>query len=101
MYKRQELTHTRDNRLTSLLVGLNGEGWVFFSQLGQTVRELVEVLLSLRLNGDTDNWIREVHRFQYDWCVFVSQSVTSVDILETYTCTDITSADFVNWVLVV
>ena len=32
-----KLTHTGDNCLTSLLVGTNGEGRVFFSQLGQTV----------------------------------------------------------------
>ena len=36
-----QLTHTRDNGLTALLVGTYGKGGVFFGELGKTVGELV------------------------------------------------------------
>ena len=56
-----KLTHTGDNRLSALLVGLDCEGGVLLCQLGQAIGQFVEVLLGLGLYGDTDNGIGEVH----------------------------------------
>ena len=56
-----KLTHTRDNSLTALLVGVYCEGWVLLSELGETDTEFVNVSLALWLNSDTDHWIRECH----------------------------------------
>ena len=96
-----ELTHTWDYCLTALFVSLNSKGRIFFSQLSQTLWQLVEVLLSLRLYCDTNNGIGEVHWLEYDRSIFVAKCITSVNILETYTCTNITSWDYFNRVLVV
>ena len=96
-----KLTHTWDYCLTALFVSLNSKGRIFFSQLSQTLWQLVEVLLSLRLYCDTNNGIGEVHWLEYDRSIFVAKCITSVNILETYTCTNITSWDYFNRVLVV
>ena len=88
-----ELTHTRDDSLTWLLISFNCKCRVFFSQLSQTVRQLIQVFLCFGLNCNTNNRIREFHRFQYNGCFFVTQSITSTNILETNTCTNITSTN--------
>ena len=96
-----KLTHTRNHSLTALFVSLHSEGGVFFSELRKTSRELIEILLSLRFNSDTDNGIGEVHRFEYDRSTFFSEGVTSADVFETYTCADITSTNHFNRILLV
>ena len=96
-----KFTHTGDDCLTALFVSLDGEGRVFFSQLGETLRKFVEVFLSFGFYGDTDNGIGEVHGLEYDGCIFVAKRVTGVNVFETYACTDVTGADDFNGVLVV
>ena len=88
-----QLTHTRDNGLTTLLVGTNGKRGVFFGQLSQSVVKLGNVCLALRLNGDRNNRIGEGHRFQHDGCVLVAKRVACANIFEAYTCANITSVD--------
>ena len=88
-----KLTHTRDNCLTSLFVSLNCKRRIFFSQLSQAIWQFIHILLSLRLNCDTNYRFREVHRLQYNRCSFVTQCITSMYILETYASTNITSTD--------
>ena len=88
-----KLTHTRDNCLTSLFVSLNCKRRIFFSQLSQDIWQFIHILLSLRLNCDTNYRFREVHRLQYNRCSFVTQCITSMYILETYASTNITSTD--------
>ena len=94
-----KLTHTGNNCLTCLFVSLNCKRRVFFSQFSQTVRQFIHILLSLRLNCDTDYRFGEVHRFQYDRCGFVAQRITGMDILEAYTGTNITGANHLNRIL--
>ena len=55
-----ELTHTADDGLTGLFVGLHTEGGVFFGELSQTDTHLIHILLRLRLDSDTDNGLGEV-----------------------------------------
>ena len=50
-----ELTHTRDDSLTALLVCTNCEGWVLFSQLSETIVHLSDVSLTLWLNCNRDH----------------------------------------------
>ena len=88
-----EFTHTGDDGLTTLLVGTDGEGRVFLSQLSETVVEFGHVGLALRLNGNRDNRVGEGHRLQHDGLILVAEGVTRTDILEAYTCTDITGID--------
>ena len=96
-----KLTHTGDNGLACLLVGLHTECGVFFSKFLKADAELVEIFLSLGLNGDSDNGFGEFHCFEHDRSVLVAESVTCADILEAYACADITAADFLHGVLLV
>ena len=96
-----QLTHTGNYRLASLLVSLHSECRIFFGQLCQTVRQLVQVFLRFRLYRNTDNRIREVHRLQYDRSILIAQSITRTDILETDTGTDITGTDNFNRILMI
>ena len=96
-----ELTHTRDNGLTRLLVGLNGERRVLFGQLSETNTQFVEVCLALRLNGDTDHRCRELDRLQYDRLVLVAQRIARAYILKSYARAYIACENSLNRILVV
>ena len=96
-----ELTHTADDGLTGLFVGLHTEGGVFFGELSQTDTHLVHILLRLRLDSDTDNGLGEVDRLEDDRSFFGAERVTRTDILEAYTSTDVTAADDFHGVLLV
>ena len=96
-----ELTHTADNRLTRILVGVNREGRVLLSQLAQGDTELVEVLLGLGLYGQTDHRLGEGHLLQHDRCVLGAERVARADLLETYGCADVAGADGLHRVLLV
>ena len=88
-----KLTHTGNNCLTCLFVSFHCECRVFFSQFSQTVRQFVHILLSFRFHSNTDYRFREVHWLKNDRSCFVTQCITSVNILETYTGTNITGTN--------
>ena len=96
-----ELTHTADDGLTGLFVGLHTEGGVFFGELSQTDTHLIHILLRLRLDSDTDNGLGEVDRLEDDRSIFGAERITRTDILEAYTSTDVTAADDFHGVLLV
>ena len=88
-----KLTHTRDNSLTTLLVSTNGECWILLCKLSKTIIELSNVCLALWLNCNRDYSIRECDRLKDDWCILITEGITSTNILKTYTSTDITCVD--------
>ena len=96
-----ELTHTADDGLAGLFVGLHTEGGIFFGQLSQTDTHLIHILLRLGLDGDTDHGLGEVDRLEDDRIVLVAERVTRTDVLEADTCTDVTAADDLHGVLLV
>ena len=96
-----KLTHTANNGLTCLLVCLYAESRILLGQLSQAHTQLIHVFLSLRLYCDTDNRFREFHRLQCDRMVFVAKRITCTDILETNTCSDITTTNHLHRVLLV
>src|SRR5690606_5623536 len=96
-----KLTHTAENGLTGLLVGMNAQRRVFFHELRDRHAELVDISLLLRLNSVTDNRIREHHRLEYHLALFVAQRVAGLDILEAYYSTDVTSLEALDLVLLV
>ena len=57
--------------------------------------------MSLRLYGNTDHGIGEVDSLKSHRSIFVTDCISSTDILETYTGTDITTADYLHWVLAI
>ncbi len=88
-----KLTHTGDDRLTTLLIGVHLERWILFSQLSKTVVKFGNVSLALRLHGHLNHRIREGHRLEHNRMVLIAERITRADILETYTCADITGID--------
>ena len=96
-----QLAHAADHGLAAVLVGLDGERRVFFGQFAQSDTELVEILLSLRLDGQTDHRFGERHRFEYDRVLFVAKRVARADILEADGGADIAGADYFHRVLLV
>ena len=59
-----ELAHAGDDGLTSLLVGVGLEGRILFGQLCQRDAHLLVAGLGLRLDGDADNGLGELHGLQ-------------------------------------
>ena len=96
-----KLTHTGDDGLAGLVVGLDSEGWILLGEFAESDSELVKVALGLRLDSDTDNRIRELHRLENDRMVLVADGVTGTEILETDCCTDVTGLDEFDRILVV
>ena len=96
-----ELTHTADDRLSGLLIGLNGERRILLCQLSQTYTEFVEISLRLRLYGNTDHRCRELDRLQYDRLVLRAEGITRAYILKSYARAYITREDSFYRVLVV
>src|SRR5579864_7480419 len=61
-----QLTHTANNRLSALFVGMNLEGGVLFSQFAESNRHLILVCTSSGFNGLLDDWLGELDRLQND-----------------------------------
>src|SRR5690606_10242886 len=59
-----ELAHPADDRLPRLLIDVDPEGRILFGELRQAGGELVLVRLRLRLDGDVDHRLRELHRLE-------------------------------------
>ncbi len=96
-----ELTHTCDNGLACFFRSIGSEGRVFFSQLSQRDTHLLLTCLSLRLDSQLDNRLREFHGFQYNRVLLIAESITCCSILKTDSSTDITCIDGVDVLSVV
>ena len=96
-----QLTHTADDRLTRILVGVHREGGVLLGEFRQRDAEFVEVLLGLGLHGQTDHRLGEGHLFQNDRSVLGAERIARADLLETYGCADVTGTDGFQRVLLV
>src|SRR5690625_3054157 len=77
-----KLTHARDLRLAGFRVGFDAEGGVFLCQLGETVGELVLVGLRGGLDGDSDDGLGDLDRFQFDGVIGIGEGVTGAGVLE-------------------
>ncbi len=79
-----KLAHTRDNGLSCLLVGLCAEGWVFFGQFCQSLTHLSLSSFCLRLNRNINNRLWELHGFQNNRMLFITDSITCCCQLKAY-----------------
>src|SRR5471032_295741 len=91
-----QLAHAGDDRLTSLFISLDAERWIFLSKFAQSDTHFFLVILSLRLYGNRNNRLREVHANQDDWLSSVAQSLTRGDVLHADQGRDVTSAYFLD-----
>ena len=96
-----KLTHTGDDGLAGLLVGLNGERRILLGQLSKTYTQLIEVSLALRLYRDTDHRCRELDGLEYDRLVLVAERIARAYILKSYARAYITRENGLNRILVV
>ena len=69
-YVEVQLTHTGDDGLAAVFVGVHTEGRVLFGELGKAIAQLVDVRLRLGLDGDTDHGVGERHALQRDGVTF-------------------------------
>src|SRR5690606_35624392 len=77
-----KFTHALQNRLAGLLISRNAEGRILGSELRESQTELFLVGLRLRLDGDLDHRLRELHTLKDDGLVGVAERVTRTDFLE-------------------
>mmetsp|Transcript_23154 Transcript_23154/g.50833 ORF Transcript_23154/g.50833 Transcript_23154/m.50833 type:complete len:564 (+) Transcript_23154:1196-2887(+) len=77
-----QLTHTLNHGLAGLLIAAVVEGGILLGQLVQAHAHLLQISLGLGLNGNLDDWVREVHLLQDDGVLLIAQGVTSDHILE-------------------
>src|SRR5476651_834803 len=96
-----ELAHALDDGLSRLLVGRDAERRVFLDETAQCLAELLLVGLRLRLDGELDDRIREVHLFEDDRMVRIAQRVAGGDALEAGQRDDVAGAGFLHVLTIV
>ena len=77
-----QLAHAGDDGLAGLVVGGHAERRVLLGQLLQGDHHLVLLGLRLRLDGDVDNRVSELHGLEDDRMALVAQGVTGGGVLE-------------------
>ena len=98
---KMQFAHAGDDDLAGLLVGLNIERRIFGHQLLQADAELLLVGLGLRLDGERDDGLREVHRLEHDRLFLVAQRVAGRDALQADSRGDVTRVDFLDFLALV
>ena len=96
-----QLTHTCNDGLSGLCIGIRFEGRVLFCQLCKRDTHLFLTRFGLRLDGDFDNRIREVHGFQDNLCLFVAKRIACRRELQTDRRCDITGVNLFDLLTVV
>ena len=96
-----KLAHAGDDALASLLVGVDPESRILFSQLLESNAHLLLVVLGSRLNRNGDNRIREDHGLEDDLLVLIAEGITSGGILEAHSSSDIAAVNPIDFLTVV
>ena len=73
-----QLAHAADDRLPSLLVRGDAERGVLVGELHERFPDLLLVGLGLRLDGDSDDRLRELHFFEDDRVRLVAQRIAGL-----------------------
>ena len=87
-----QFAHAGDQGLVGFIIALHAERGVFLGQLVQSGGKSVAVGLGLGLDGNFDNRIRNVQRFQNDFALFVAQGVAGGGVFQTHQSHDVASA---------
>ncbi len=96
-----EFAHARDDRLACVRVRVRLERRVFLRQLRERDAHLFLAYLSLRLDGDLDNRIREYHRFQDDRVVLVAERVAGGHVFKSNSRSDVARIDLFDLVALI
>ena len=96
-----QLTHTGDDGLTRLLVGVGAEGGILLRQLHQGDGHLLLTGLGLGLDGHADHGLRELHGLQNDGMTLIAQGIAGGGVLQTHDGGDIAGIHRVDILAVV
>jgi hypothetical protein len=96
-----ELAHALDNGLTRLRIGRDTEGRILLDETAQRLAHLLLVGLRLRLDGELDDRIGEVHLFQDHRIVRIAQRVAGGDALEAGQGDDVAGTRFLHVLTIV
>ena len=91
-----KLTHTAHDSLAGLFVGVDAEGWVFFSQALQSNTHLFLVGLSLGFHRDRYRWLGEANCLKSNWMCLIAQGMTREGTLQAHHSSNVTSAHAVD-----
>ena len=78
-----KLAHSGDDRLPGFVVGVDAETRIFLSKTIEGDAHFVLVLTGFRLDRDTHDRFREIHRLKNDRLVFVRNGVAGRGIFHT------------------
>src|SRR5437868_1359326 len=78
-----EFAHSRDERLSCLLIGTDFEGRIFLSEASKSDTELILILTRLGLDRHCDNGSWKLHRFENNRMVLHTDRIACSHILET------------------
>ena len=92
-----ELTHTCDNGLSGLLIGMSTESRIFLSQLCKRLAHLALTSLGLRLDSKLDNGLREFHGLKDYRVLLVTDGITGSSYLETNCSCNITGVNLIQF----
>src|SRR5690606_18686634 len=96
-----KLTHSTKDGLTCIFICVHTQSRILFNEFGNCHTHLVNVGLCLRLDCHGDYRLRNEHVLECNRMIFVAESITGLDFLETNGRADITSLDKIDWVLLV
>ena len=92
-----KLTHTCNDSLAGLLIRMSTECRVFLCQLRQSLAHLALASLCLRLNSKFNNRLRELHGFQNNRMLLITDCIACCRNLKSYRCRDISGINSVEF----
>ena len=92
-----ELTHTTHDSLACLFIGIDAEGWVFFSQALQGNTHLFLVSLGLGFHRDRYRWLGEANCLKSNWMRLIAQGMSCKGTLQAHHSSNVTSTHAVDF----
>src|SRR5690606_38987934 len=92
-----QLAHTGNDGLAGLFIGVDAERRIFLGQLRQRDTHFFLVDLGLRLNGNRNNRIGEIHALQHDDLVRITQRIAGGHVFQTDTGGDVAGQDLFDF----
>ena len=92
-----KLTHSGDNCLSSFLVCMCTECRVFLCQFYKSLAKFALAGLCLRLDCKLNNRFRELHGFQDNRMLLITDGITCTCYFKSYCCSDIAGINFVKF----
>ena len=89
-----KLSHSRNNSLACFFIGISFKCWVFFSKFCKSKAHFFLTGFCFWLNCNTDNRIREFHRFKNYRMFFIAKRITRCGIFKSYRSSNVSCINF-------